>query len=141
MRGALQSLGAVPMIKIKTSISAKSEYTGIYLAYPTTTTLKQTYRNHKSMVNDQHTKVGITVKSFRERSNEYERTFDGEVEFVPLVVMEPEQLALIEKDILSALRAEFGNVGRTREWFDTSDRTRIIEIVQEITGGTIGSAL
>lgn len=115
------------------------ESTGIYMAFPTTTKLKPTYRKHKSMVNDQHTKVGITVKSFRERSGEYNRTFDGEVDFVPLLVMDPNELAFIEKEILTALRSEFGNVGRTREWFDTTDRERISEIVQQVTGRDVGT--
>ena len=129
------------MSDFRTNISRLSEHTGIYLAYPTTHTLKQTYRNHKSMVNNQHTKVGVTVKSFRERSSEYARTFDGEIEFVPLLIMQPDELAAIEKEILAALRSEFGNVGRTREWFDTPDRVRIAEIVQQITGRAIESAL
>ena len=115
------------------------ESTGIYMAFPTTKKLKPTYRKHKSMVNDQHTKVGITVKSFRERSGEYNRTFDGEVDFVPLLVMDPNELAFIEKEILTALRSEFGNVGRTREWFDTTDRERISEIVQQVTGRDVGT--
>ena len=129
------------MIRVKTNISPSSEHTGIYLAYPTTSVLKQTYRNHKSMVNDQHTKVGITVKSFRERGNEYNRTFDREVDFVPLIIMAVDELAIVEQEVLAALREEFGNVGRTREWFDTPDRVRIIEIVQHVTGRRIEATL
>ena len=123
------------------NISPDSEFTGIYLAFPTTSELKRTYRNHTSMVNDQHTKVGITVKSFRERSSEYNRTFGGEVKFVPLLAMKPDDLAEIEKIILSTLKSEFSTVGRTREWFDTKDRKRIIEIIQTITGRIVNSAL
>ena len=45
----------------------------------------------------------------------------------------------IMKEILTALRSEFGNVGRTREWFDTTDRERISEIVQQVTGRDVGT--
>ncbi len=123
--------------KISGIISPDSNHTGIYLAYPTSQQLKRTYRNHTSLVNDQHTKVGITVKSFRERGSEYMRTFGGEVKFVPLVSMSPHKLAAIEKVLLAALKSEFLTVGRTKEWFNTADRNRIIEIVESVVKDTV----
>lgn len=124
-------------MRIQTNISSDSDFSGVYLAYPTTPMLKRTYRNHTSLVNNQHTKVGITVKSFRERSSEYYRTFDGELEFVALLIMPPEDVVKAEPTILSLLKSEFSTVGRTREWFDTSDRKRVIELIQLATGQTI----
>lgn len=117
------------------------ELTGSYMAYPTTTELKPTYRKHKSMVNLNHTKVGITTDCFRKRSNEYHRTFNNEVNFIPLLAMPADELALIEGEILNALRNKYNNVGRTREWFDTSDREDIVQIISQIVGSQINSTL
>ena len=80
------------------------ESTGIYMAYPTTTELKPTYRKHKSLVNLNHTKVGITTDCFRKRRNEYHRTFNNEVEFVPLLSMPANKLAEVEGEILADQR-------------------------------------
>lgn len=114
--------------------------TGIYVAFPTTTKLKPTYRNHKSMVNLRHTKVGITTDSFRKRSNEYHRTFNNEVKFIPLVAMPAKNLAEVEGEILNVLRSQYSNVGRTKEWFDTDDRENIVNIISEIMGVKIKAA-
>lgn len=107
------------------------------MAYPTTTKLKPTYRKHKSMVNLNHTNVGITTDSFRNRSNEYHRTFNNEVRFIPLVSMPSDKLAQVEGKILSTLREKYGNVGRTKKWFDTSDREAIVQIISRIVGTEI----
>jgi hypothetical protein len=105
--------------------------TGIYIAYPTTPELKSIYRpkNYKTMVNDQHTKIGIAKDSFNSRAKGYYGNFDNEVVFIPLVIIDIKHLELIEKTILSEIKTEFARVGRAREWFNTINRERIIEIV------------
>ena len=40
-----------------------------------------------------------------------------------------EHLEHIEAQIISAIQLEFQKVGQTNEWFDTSDRQRILEII------------
>jgi len=107
------------------------EQTGIYIAYPTTSELKSIYKpkNYKTMVNDQHTKVGIAKDSFNSRSKGYYGNFDNEVDFIPLVIIDVKHLGQIEKIILSEINAEFSKVGRAREWFDTTNRKRVTEIV------------
>jgi hypothetical protein len=107
------------------------EQTGIYIAYPTTSELKSIYKpkNYKTMVNDQHTKVGIAKDSFNSRSKGYYGNFDNEVDFIPLVIIDVKHLGQIEKFILSEINAEFSKVGRAREWFDTTNRKRVTEIV------------
>lgn len=107
------------------------EQTGIYIAYPTTSELKSIYKpkNYKTMVNDQHTKVGIAKDSFNSRSKGYYGNFDNKVDFIPLVIIDVKHLGQIEKIILSEINAEFSRVGRAREWFDTTNRKRVTEIV------------
>ncbi len=98
---------------------------GVYLAYPTSETLKPIYRKLKTLVNSSHTKVGITTQSFAAREREYQRTFNREVVFVRLAEVPAERLVEIEGAILSALQSRFSRVGRAREWFDTTDRESI----------------
>ena len=104
--------------------------TGVYIAYPTSPTLKSIYRpkNYKTKVNDQHTKIGIAKNNFKSRKSDYLGNFDNEVEFMPVVLIAPEFLEAIEKSIVSVLCSNFRRVGRT-EWFCTTDRRRISEII------------
>lgn len=44
------------------------------------------------MVNDQHTKVGITKKSFASRCKGYIDNFDNKVNFIPLAIVPSDQL-------------------------------------------------
>ena len=106
--------------------------TGIYLAFPTSSVLKSIYRpkNYTTMVNDQHTKVGIAKDSFSSRSRGYLSNFDDEVDFQPLALIDDvEELIAAEKVVLANLRAEYLRVGRAREWFATNDHERVVEIV------------
>ena len=105
--------------------------TGVYIAYPTSPILKSIYRpkNYKTMVNDQHTKVGIAKDSFASRRKGYVGNFDNEVEFIPIAVVPMEQLIEAENYILDEIRKEYTRVGRAREWFNTSEHQRIVEIV------------
>lgn len=108
--------------------------TGVYIAFPTTAELKPTYRGHKSQVNNRHTKVGITIKSFESREREYRVTFGGEVEFIPLVEVPSEQLKELEKVLLMKVREHYRTVGSTKEWFDTDDRKTLMVIVKSVFG-------
>ena len=106
--------------------------TGFYIAYPTTTELKPIYRGLKTMVNNRHTKVGVTVKSFLSREREYLGTFGGEVEFVPIAEVPASQLELLEQIILDKVCEKYRKVGNAREWFDTDDRESIVAIVLSV---------
>jgi hypothetical protein len=105
--------------------------TGIYIAYPTSPILKSIYRpkNYKTMVNDQHTKVGIAKDSFASRRKGYVGNFDNEVEFIPIAIVPLGDLIEAENLILGKICNEFTRVGRAREWFNTSEHQRIVEIV------------
>lgn len=113
---------------VKSSIDGQQ---GIYIAFPTSAVLKSIYRpkNYKTTVNDRHTKVGIAKDSFASRRRGYVGNFDGEVEFIPVVTVSADQLAKAEHHILQAMRQEFSTVGRAREWFDTAERQRVIDVV------------
>jgi hypothetical protein len=105
--------------------------TGIYIAIPTSAVLKSIYRaqNYKTQVNNEHLKIGITKDSFESRSRCYYDNFDNKVEFIPLVAINMEVLKEVENKVLIQIKNEFRRVGRAREWFDTNDKERIIEIL------------
>jgi hypothetical protein len=108
--------------------------TGIYMAYPTTVVLKSIYRpkNYKTMVNKEHTKVGIAKDSFKARSRGYYSNFDNEVIFTPLAVIQDIQTLInVEKFILSEINSEYSRVGHAREWFNTYNHNRIKDIVAQ----------
>ncbi len=84
------------------------------------------------MVNDQHTKVGIAKDSLKARKLSYLRTFGNEVEFIPVAVVEQEFLKSIEDRIILELRSRFSSVGKSREWFHTSDRQKVFGIVSQL---------
>ena len=67
------------------------------------------------MVNDQHTKVGITKKSFASRCKGYIDNFDNKVNFIPLAIVPSDQLDEAEDLILGVLRKKYTKVGRSRE--------------------------
>jgi hypothetical protein len=107
--------------------------TGIYIAYPTTGELKSIYRpkNYKTVVNWDHTKVGIAKNSFEGRSRGYLSNFDNEVVFVPIAIVDNvSNLKDVEDLILDRLKSRFQRVGRAREWFDTKDRTEFVSIIK-----------
>lgn len=125
MRQPTNSLRAMESILSKT---------GIYMAYPTTAVLKSIYRpkNYKTMVNKEHTKVGIAKDSFNARSRGYFSNFDNEVIFIPLAVIQDIQtLIIVEQFVLSEINSEYSRVGRAREWFNTYNHNRIKEIVAQ----------
>jgi hypothetical protein len=105
--------------------------TGVYIAYPASPVLKSINKsnNHTTMVNDQHTKLGISKGSFLNNKKEHRDNFDNEVDFIPVATIGSEYLGHIEAQIISAIQSEFQKVEQTNEWFDTSDRQRILEII------------
>ena len=124
---------------MKTASSAVNRSrTGIYMAFPTVPVLKPIYRKLKTQVNNQHTKVGITTDSFANREREYKKTFNQEVEFIPLVEVPSERLHQIESVLLFALTKRYAKVGRAREWFNTTDRETIAEMVMSISQSEMG---
>lgn len=110
------------------------EKAGIYIAFPTSSMLKSIFpqKQYKTMVNDQHTKVGIAKDSLRKRKLSYLKTFDNEVKFVPIAFVKREFLEFFEDRILLELRSRFSKVGKSREWFHTSDHQKMIEIISRI---------
>lgn len=106
--------------------------TGIYIAYPTTSTLKPIYRGYKTMVNNQHTKVGMAQDSFRSRRNGYLITFNGEIDFIPVAKISLDILPQIEKIVISSVAKQYEKIGRSQEWFATSDHQSVIGIILRI---------
>ena len=111
------------------ALSIPGSGTGIYLAYPTSPVLKFTHPGHKTLVNDQHTKIGIARNSFVARENEYMWTFQREVAFVPLLELQADVSLVFEARVLALLLARFPLSGSAREWFRTTERQAIAEIV------------
>jgi hypothetical protein len=58
----------------------------------------------QTMVNDQHTKVGIAKNSFASRRKGYIGNFDNEVEFIPIAIVHMGQLIEFERLSLSTIR-------------------------------------
>ncbi len=114
------------------ALSIPGDAKGFYLAYPTSSVLKPTYRGHKTMVNHDHTKVGITTSTFVMRENEYMRTFDHEIAFVPLLVVPIHKLASLEAQVLAELRNRYPLSGSAREWFRTTEREQIAHLVWKL---------
>jgi len=109
--------------------------TGIYVACPTTGEMKPIYRGAATWVNNRHTKVGITKKSFAARRAYYEKVFGGEVEFTPLAEVPSHLLDGLEREMLLALSRQFRKVGNAHEWFDTDDRETVISLVRKVVDG------
>jgi hypothetical protein len=116
----------------------RSSATGVYIAYPTSHTMKPIYRGLKTMVNDRHTKVGITKDSFASRSRVYEQTFDGEVVFLPIAEVPAHLLDELERHILLAMERRYQKVGRAREWFDTNHHDTVTSLVKMLVGKLCG---
>jgi hypothetical protein len=87
---------------------------GIYIAYPTTSELKPIYEGYKTRVNNSHTKVGKTVKSFLDREENYQTTFKNEVEFHPVVILKKVEDLDVEKDVINVLKVKYKKVGFAR---------------------------
>jgi len=115
-----------------------SEETGIYLVYTKSTKLQSIYKakNYKTQVNNQYTKIGITQNSFASRKKTYEANFGSDLVFKELIILDKKHLKNVEDEIINKLKQEFNKVGSSREWFDTTDRGRIIEIVRDILSKT-----
>ena len=109
--------------------------TGVYLAFPTSTSLKRTYPGHKTFVNSEHTKVGIARHSFASRERQYIATFQSEVAFFPILALPVPQLLAFEAQLLRQVRHLYPRSGRAREWFNTTARQALAELVWSISTG------
>lgn len=112
--------------------------TGVYIAYPTSEVLKPTYRKHKTLVNCQHTKIGITVSSFHSRWTEYSRTFDGEVAFHRLIELNGADIHAFERHLLAEMNARYAKSGSAREWFHTTERDAIARLANSLNRSVCG---
>jgi hypothetical protein len=81
--------------------------TGVYIAYPTSAQFKPIYRGYKTVVNLEHTKIGIAQRSFESREHGYIAAFQSEVKFFPVLELPATQL------LPAALR--FGFLGHVNE--------------------------
>lgn len=106
-----------------------SNATGVYLVYPISHETKPIYRGYKTLVDCHDSKVGITKNSFAAREFQYGQTFQSEVAFFPLLRVAPEQLAQFELLLLGELKIRYAKSGRAREWFRTTERQAIAELV------------
>ncbi len=112
--------------------SRTHEQAGMFIAYPTSSVLKSIFspKGYEAMVNDQHTKIGITKRSFRETLfRNYLKTFDNMVELVPVTLINPDKLDHAKSVVLKEMRSQFAKVDRTRDWFWSNDHERIKDVV------------
>lgn len=108
---------------------------GIYIAYPLTNELQSIYKpkSYKTTVNKNYTKVGLTVKTFKSRAKCYYDNFGMLFKFIPVFIINNDaDIVAVEKKILEAIENEFTKRGRSREWFETTDREYIVKIAQEV---------
>lgn len=123
--------------RIEFSADCRWGRTGIYLAFPTSGELKPIYAGYKTKVNYQHTKIGIARDCFEARKRSYVGTFDGEVEFWPIAEVDRESLKSVEDRILARVSRRYAKVGRAREWFNTTDRREIREMMLALLQGVL----
>lgn len=112
---------------VSTRISGNS--CGIYLAYPTTLEFKPVYRGYRTLVSSGDTKVGIALRSFAARERQYITTFHSEVVFLPILELPAQELRQFEKQLLDLAKLKYPRSGSAREWFRTTDRQGLAEIV------------
>jgi hypothetical protein len=109
------------------------EKIGIYIAYPTTSELKPIFKGLKTKVNNNHTKVGKCENGFLGREKDYHKTFNNEVEFHPIVILNTnEDVKETEELLLRILKEKYKKVGFAQEWFDTNDHESVIKIIVDV---------
>jgi len=104
---------------------------GLYIAYPTSSTLKYVFKvkSYKGMVNEKHTKIGVTTRNFGDRKKQYLHSFDNEVVFKPVAIIPVESICKVDSIVLTEIKKEFNIVPNTRKWIETSNHQKIIEII------------
>jgi hypothetical protein len=107
--------------------------TGVYIAYPTSVELKPIYRGYKTIVNSEHTKVGIAQRSFESREHGYVAVFQSEVKFFPILELPATQLPEFKAQLIAHLRSKYSRSGPAREWFHTTERQAIAELVWSLS--------
>jgi len=114
--------------------------TGIYMAYPRADEFKVAHTGPGTLVNSRHTKIGLAKVSFHASAERYRRTFDDRIKFIPLVEVLPNRIALVEKELMSALGQRHSRVGAAQNWFDTQDRESMISLIYALfSSSTPGS--
>lgn len=104
-------------------------FTGIYIAYPTSSVFKPIFRGYRTEVNSEHTKVGIAKRSFSSREQGYIATFQSEVKFFPMLALPAIQLSRFEAQLIGHLLGKYHRSGPAREWFHTTERQAIAELI------------
>ena len=107
--------------------------TGIYITYPKSEEEQSIYKakDYKTKVNNQCSKIGIVETSFASREKCYADNF-GDIVFQQIAIVDKVYLKEIEKRILTEIKKEFKTVGWSREWFYTTNRKRLIDIVRSV---------
>ena len=104
---------------------------GIYLCYPFRDALihsRHGHEVHKVAINNQHTKIGECIR-FAAREKSYQKTLGGVV-FLPLLILrEKNEREQMEAEIRTQLLTEFSMVPTKMDWFDTTERDRMIDIM------------
>ena len=113
------------------SFSIPGHAAGVYIAHPTSVELKSTCRYRtRTLVNHEHTKVGIT-QNFVLRENEYMNHFQCYVAFFPILQLH-ENMLQFEARLLTELCRRYPRSGTASEWFRTTERQQIADIVWEL---------
>jgi hypothetical protein len=105
---------------------------GLFIAYPTSSTMKSIFspKGYKATVNRQHTKIGITKRGFKETlARNFVKTFDGQVEILPVALIAPEYLDGAKAKVRKALSQRFPIVDETKDWFHSSDHNKFKDII------------
>lgn len=107
--------------------------TGIYITFPKSNNKQSIYKakNYKTKVNNECTKVGIVETTFDSREKSYADNF-GDIVFEKIAFVDKVYLKDIERLFLAEIKKEFKTVGRSREWFHTTNRERLIEIIRQV---------
>lgn len=107
---------------------------GIYLVYPKSKEPQSIWKpkGYKTKVNCNHTKVGKTNDFAGALHGRYIPNF-GDVEFFDITEVPQSKLAGVEKAIHYRIKQEgIKRVGRSREWYDTTDRTKLKDIILQV---------
>jgi hypothetical protein len=126
---------AGPMRFVSVAASIPADSVGVYIAFPTSVTLKPTYRGHKTLANSEHTKVGIARRSFASRQRQYLATFRSEVAFFPILALPALLLPAFETEVLREVKRLYQKSGRAREWFHTTERQALAELIWSMSAG------
>lgn len=106
---------------------------GVYITYTKSETFESIFKqkNYKTEVNKEFTKFGITEKNFKSRKKCYTNNFGQDIVFLPIPVSDIVDLKDLEEQILEILGNKYKKAGRAREWFNTTERKIILQIIKK----------